>query len=47
VTAIDLAVIGFASPPGRGIQVEIINDDLLVAAVHRSSCRRTFVRGPR
>src|SRR5262245_7836078 len=34
--AIDLAVIGFASPPGRGIQVEIINDDVLVAALaHR------------
>jgi DNA-binding transcriptional LysR family regulator len=34
--AIDLAVIGFASPPGRGIQVEIINDDVLVAVVeHR------------
>jgi DNA-binding transcriptional LysR family regulator len=36
--AIDLAVIGFASPPGRGIQVEIINDDVLVAAVeHRQA----------
>jgi DNA-binding transcriptional LysR family regulator len=33
--AIDLAVIGFASPPGRGIHVEIINDDVLVAAVER------------
>jgi DNA-binding transcriptional LysR family regulator len=34
--AIDLAVIGFASPPARGIDVEIINDDVLVAAVaHR------------
>jgi DNA-binding transcriptional LysR family regulator len=30
---IDLAVIGFASPPGPGIHVEIINDDVLVAAV--------------
>jgi DNA-binding transcriptional LysR family regulator len=33
--AIDLAVIGFASPPGRGIHAEIINDDVLVAAVER------------
>ena len=33
--AIDLSVIGFASPPGRGIHVEIINDDVLVAAVER------------
>jgi DNA-binding transcriptional LysR family regulator len=33
--AVDLAVIGFASPPGRGIHVEIINDDVLVAAVAR------------
>jgi DNA-binding transcriptional LysR family regulator len=33
--AIDFAVIGFASPPGRGIHAEIINDDVLVAAVER------------
>lgn len=34
--AIDIAVIGFVSPPGHGIHVEIINDDALVAAVaHR------------
>lgn len=31
--AVDLAVIGFASPPGAGIQVEVINDDIMVAAV--------------
>jgi DNA-binding transcriptional LysR family regulator len=31
--AIDLAVIGFTSPPERGIHVEIINDDVLAAAV--------------
>ena len=34
-SAIDFAVIGFASPPGRGIHAEIINDDVLVAAVER------------
>jgi DNA-binding transcriptional LysR family regulator len=33
--AIDFAVIGFASPPDRGIHAEIINDDVLVAAVER------------
>jgi DNA-binding transcriptional LysR family regulator len=31
--AIDLAVVGFASTLGRGIRVEVINDDLMVAAV--------------
>lgn len=30
---VDLAVIGFARPPGHGIDVEIINDDVLCAAV--------------
>ncbi|HEX2400452.1 MAG TPA: LysR substrate-binding domain-containing protein, partial [Mycobacterium sp.] len=41
--AIDLAVIGFASPPGRGIHAEIINDDVLVAAVngHHALASRT------
>lgn len=32
---VHLAVIGFASPPTGGIQVEVINDDVLVAAVGR------------
>jgi DNA-binding transcriptional LysR family regulator len=34
-SALDFAVIGFASPPDRGIHAEIINDDVLVAAVER------------
>jgi DNA-binding transcriptional LysR family regulator len=43
--AIDLAVIGFASTVGRGIQVAVINDDVMVAAVAPSSglARRTSV----
>ena len=43
--AIDLAVLGFASALGRGIQVEVINDDVLVAAVAPSSdlARRTGI----
>jgi DNA-binding transcriptional LysR family regulator len=35
--AIDLAVIGFASAVGRGIQSKVINDDVLVAAVAPNS----------
>jgi DNA-binding transcriptional LysR family regulator len=43
--AIDLAVIGFASTVGRGIQVAVINDDVMVAAVAPSNGlgRRTSV----
>ena len=44
--AIDLAVVGFASPPGGGgIHVEIINDDVLVAAVehrHTAAARKNI-----
>jgi DNA-binding transcriptional LysR family regulator len=41
--ALDLAVIGFASLPARGIHAEIINDDVLVAAVngHHALASRT------
>ncbi len=43
--AIDLAVIGFASSVGRDIQVAVINDDVMVAAVAPSSglARRTGI----
>jgi DNA-binding transcriptional LysR family regulator len=43
--AIDVAVIGFASSVGRGIQVAVINDDVMVAAVAPSNglARRTGV----
>ncbi|HEY9304498.1 MAG TPA: LysR substrate-binding domain-containing protein [Mycobacterium sp.] len=43
--AIDLAVIGFASTVGRGIQVAVINDDVMVAAVAPSNelARRTGI----
>jgi DNA-binding transcriptional LysR family regulator len=41
--AIDLAVIGFASVPVRGIELDVINDDVMVAAVapHSDLARRT------
>ena len=37
--AIDLAVIGVASAPGRGIERKVINDDVMVAAVAQHSER--------
>lgn len=43
--AIDLAVVGFASALSRGIEVKVINDDVLVAAVAPGSAlaRRTSI----
>ncbi|MGE2814080.1 LysR family transcriptional regulator [Mycobacterium heidelbergense] len=43
--AIDLAVVGFASALDRGIEVQVINDDVLVAAVAPGSdlARRTSI----
>jgi DNA-binding transcriptional LysR family regulator len=43
--AIDMAVVGFASALGRGIEVQVINDDVLVAAVAPRSdlARRTSI----